>query len=149
MKLDGAAGYKGYHPDFCRMLSVGRLLEAQRRCIALSAEANAAAAAAARPGVKVSQLHEPVRRVLEPAGYGFFWNAIGHGVGMDVHEPPYLYADCAEELVGGNIISIEVGIVNPERFDDASYTIEDNWLVTESGAVKLSDGMPTDLLEKV
>jgi Xaa-Pro dipeptidase len=149
MKMDGAAGYKGYRPDFCRMVSVGRLLDEQRRCVALSAEANAAAAAAARPGVKVSQLHEPVRRVLEPAGYSFFWNAIGHGVGMDVHEPPYLYADCDEELVAGNVISIEVGIVNPERFDDASYTIEDNWLVGDDGAVKLSDGMPTDLLERV
>jgi Xaa-Pro aminopeptidase len=149
MKMDGAAGYKGYRPDFCRMMSVGRLAEDQRRCIALSAQANAAAAASARAGVRVAQLHAPVRSVLEPAGFGFFWNAIGHGVGMDVHEPPYLYTDCQEELAAGNIISIEVGIVNPERFDDASYTIEDNWLITEMGAVKLSDGLPTDLLEKV
>jgi Xaa-Pro dipeptidase len=148
MKIDGAAGYRGYRPDFCRMVSVGRLAEDQHRCIALSAQANAAAAASACAGIRVSQLHEPVRSVLEPAGYGFFWNAIGHGVGMDVHEPPYLYADCQEELVAGNIISIEVGIVNPERFDDASYTIEDNWLITEAGAVKLSDGLPTDLVEK-
>ncbi len=149
MKMDGAAGYKGYRPDFCRMMSVGHLLDVQRQCIALSAEANAAAAAAARPGVRVSQLHEPVRQVLQRANYSLFWNAIGHGVGMDLHEPPYLYGDCEEELAAGNILSIEVGIVNPERFDDASYTIEDNWLITETGAVKLSDGMPTDLLERV
>jgi Xaa-Pro aminopeptidase len=147
MKVDGGAVYKGYACDFCRILGVGRLLDSQRRAIATSALANAGAIAAMRPGVPIRELAAAADRVLSEAGFGFYMNAIGHAIGLDVHERPWLDRNVSTPIKQGMVFAVEVGVVDPDRFDDGSYTFEENVVVTEDGARVLTDRLPAVLLE--
>ena len=74
-------------------------------------------------------------------------NAIGHNVGLDIHEPPWLDRVSDRPLQRGMALSVEVGVVDESRFDDGSYTFEDNALVTEAGGLVLTDRLPALLME--
>jgi Xaa-Pro dipeptidase len=147
MKIDGGAVYKGYCCDFCRLLSVGPTSDQRRRAMEASAAAFYAAAGQARAGARVSELYPAVDALLAQRGYACFWNAIGHGLGLDVWEPPFLLRENHDPLVAGNVLSIEIGVVDAELFDDASFTFEDNIVVTESGYRRLTDQLPIAVLE--
>jgi Xaa-Pro dipeptidase len=147
MKVDGGAVYKGYFCDFCRILSVGRLLESQRRAIAVSARAGAAAIAEAKPGNQLEQLVVAAHRVLQENGFGFYMNAIGHGVGMAIHERPWIQKGSPVPIKSGMVLAIEVGVVDDNRFDDGSYTTEENIAITDTGARVLTDLLSPDLVE--
>ena len=147
MKVDGGACYKGYWCDFCRMLGVSPLLESQRRAMRASAKAGAAAFAAAKPGVPIRDLAAAADRVLKEEGFGFYMNAIGHNVGLDIHEPPWLDRVSERPLRQGMALSVEVGVINEERFDDGSYTFEDNAVITADGARVMTDRLPAEVME--
>lgn len=147
MKVDGGAVYKGYHCDFCRLLGVGRLLDSQRRGIEASAKAGAAAISEARRGVPIHNLPAAAHRVLGESGYSSYMNAIGHGVGMAIHERPWLQTGDFRPLEPGMVIAIEVGVVDPERFDDGSYTTEENIVITDGAARVLTDALSPALIE--
>ena len=147
MKIDGGAIYKGYCCDFCRLLFVGPASSARRRALDASAEAFWAAAGAIRPGVQVSDLHPRVDSLLDARGYGCFWNAIGHGLGLDVWEPPILLRDNNDRLEEGNVLSIEIGVVDPTLFQDASFTYEDNIVVTAFGYSRLTNKLQMEPME--
>ena len=79
--------------------------------------ANAAATAAVRPGAACEGLDEVARRIIREGGYGdAFIHRLGHGIGMDGHEDPYLVADSADSLSTGMAFSIEPGIYLQGRF---------------------------------
>jgi len=147
MKIDGGAIYKGYCCDFCRLLFVGPASKARRRALDASAEAFWAAVSRVRAGASVSSLHTSVDYLLNARGYACFWNAIGHGLGMDVWEPPILMRDNDDKLVEGNVLSIEIGIVDPSLFHDASFTYEDNIVVTNFGYRRLTDRLAMEPME--
>lgn len=147
MKVDGGAVYKGYYCDFCRMLGVGKLLESQRRAMRASARANAAAIAAMRPGVAIKDLAAAADAILKEEGFGFYMNAIGHGIGLDMHERPWLDRVNTATIKEGMVLSVEVGVVDSDRFDDGSYTFEDNTVVTANGPRVLTDRLPAEVLE--
>ncbi len=146
-KVDGGAIYKGYHTDFCRHIAIGPLLESQRNGMRASAQAGAAAIQTMRPGVPINELSAAADRVLTRAGYKFYMNSIGHGVGLHLHEPPWLDRANEKPIQEGMVLAIEVGVVNPDRFDDGSYTFEENVLVTEEGGRVLTDKLPPEILE--
>ena len=146
-KVDGGAIYKGYHTDFCRHIAMGPLLESQRNGMRASAQAGAAAIQAMRPGVPINELGTAADRVLTRAGYQFYMNSIGHGVGLHLHEPPWLDRANEKPIQEGMVLAIEVGVVDADRFDDGSYTFEENVLVTEEGGCVLTDKLPPEILE--
>jgi len=82
------------------------------------------------------ELDRAARKVIEDAGYGrYFTHRLGHGLGMDGHEHPYLVKGNRKPLVAGNSVTIEPGIYLPEKF---GVRIEDDYGVLEKGLASLS-----------
>jgi Xaa-Pro aminopeptidase len=125
-------GQPGYAPtpDF---LAVHELVQ----------EANAAATAAVRPGVACEALDEVARRLIRDGGHGDdFIHRLGHGIGLEAHEDPYLVAGNAEPMRPGYAFSIEPGIYLAGRF---GARIEDIVVCTDAGADVLNEA-PRELL---
>ena len=111
----GKAG--GYHSDVTRTFSVGDPDPLQREIHAVVAAANEAGRAASRPGVACQEVDRAARRVVVEAGYGeYFMHRTGHGIGLDVHEHPYLVEGNQTLLEEGMTFSVEPGIYLPGRF---------------------------------
>jgi Xaa-Pro dipeptidase len=78
------------------------------------------------------------RSVIEDAGYGeYFIHRTGHGLGLDIHEPPYLVNGNKTRLAAGMVVTIEPGIYLPGKF---GVRIEDDVAVTKTGRKILSAG---------
>jgi Xaa-Pro aminopeptidase len=102
----------------------------------LTAAGQAAARAAVRPGVSFETLDAAARDVIAAGGYGDqFMHRLGHGIGLEVHEEPYVVAGNAETAVAGNTFSCEPGIYLDGRF---GVRIEDAVLCTERGGESLN-----------
>lgn len=92
---------------------------------------------AAGPGVSAEQVDAAARSVIESAGYGpYFITRTGHGIGLEVHEDPYVVAGNSTLLKPGMTFSIEPGVYLPGRF---GVRIEDIVAVTDSGAIRLNE----------
>ncbi len=135
--LDWGATYGGYISDLTRTLAIGELDPELRRVYQAVLEANAAGRAAARPGIPAGEVDRAARNVIEAAGYGsYFIHRTGHGIGMESHEAPYIYAENTLPLAPGMTFTVEPGIYLPGR---GGVRIEDNLVITETGAESLSD----------
>ena len=140
--IDWGAASDGYISDLTRTFAVG---EVDAECATIHRvvqEANAAGRAAAKPGVPCADVDKAARAVIEAAGYGqFFTHRTGHGIGMEGHEEPYMRGDNMQILEPGMAFTVEPGIYLPNR---NGVRIEDNVVITESGADVLSD-MPREI----
>lgn len=131
--LDFGGGYKGYCSDMTRMVLVegGQPDSDYEKVYNTVNEARAAGHRQARPGVSCHSVDAATREVITEAGYGeFFVHRTGHGIGMEVHEEPYIMNGNDELLEPGMAFSIEPGIYLPGRF---GVRIEDIAIVTEDG----------------
>jgi len=141
--IDWGAAYEGYVSDLTRTFAVGTV-EAELAHIAeIVAAANAAGRAAARPGVPAGEVDRAARQVIEAAGYGpYFTHRTGHGIGLEGHEGPYIFAENGLILQAGMAFTVEPGIYLPGR---GGVRIEDNLVITTTGAECLSS-LPRHLL---
>jgi Xaa-Pro aminopeptidase len=111
-------GRKGTFPsDMTRMSVLGEPPEGYLEIHAIVERAVQAAMSAAKPGVMAKEVDAAARNVIAEAGYGeFFVHRTGHGLGIDIHEPPYITATSEVVLDEGMVFSIEPGIYLQGRF---------------------------------
>lgn len=135
--VDWGATYNGYCSDLTRTLIVGRGSPKIRKIYEVVLEAHAAAVNVLRPGVTTRQADRVARNVIELAGYGqYFTHSLGHGIGREVHERPFISAKSDEdELKPGMVVAIEPGIYVPGV---GGVRIEDDALITYAGNELLS-----------
>lgn len=134
--LDIGGVSRGYPSDMTRMAVIGRPPEGYGQIHTIVERAVQAALAAVRPGVKASDVDAAARRVIADAGYGdYFVHRTGHGLGVDIHEPPYITATSEAVLQEGMVFSIEPGIYLPGRF---GIRLEDIVIVRAEGPEVLS-----------
>ena len=135
--IDIGVSVQGYHSDMTRTVFFGRPDPELAACKAVVIEAYKRAERAAKPGVMPFQLDAIAREYIDSEGYGeFFVHALGHGVGLQVHEPPRISATTPHEsaLQIGDVITIEPGIYLPGR---GGVRIENTVVVEELGARSL------------
>ncbi|WP_116206877.1 M24 family metallopeptidase [Amycolatopsis circi] len=123
---------EGYNSDSTRTYSIGEPRDADvAETYAVLQRAQQAAVDAVRPGATAESIDKAARDVIDAAGFGeYFIHRTGHGIGLDVHEEPYIIAGNALPLEAGMAFSVEPGIYQPGRW---GARIEDIVLVTESG----------------
>jgi len=126
----------GYCSDSTRTFAVGEPSEEQREVHQVVLEANEAGRRAARPGVRCQDVDTAARGVIEHAGHGeHFIHRTGHGIGLEVHEHPYIVKGNETILEPGMAFSVEPGIYLPERF---GVRIEDIVVCIDDGVESLN-----------
>lgn len=139
--LDIGGRIGGYPSDMTRMAIIGEAPEGYGQIHSIVEKAVQAAIAAARPGAPAKAVDKAARDVIDAAGYGeFFVHRTGHGLGIDVHEPPYITATSETILEEGMVFSIEPGIYLPGRF---GIRLEDIVIMRADGPEILSE-LPRD-----
>jgi Xaa-Pro dipeptidase len=137
--IDGGCKVEGYSSDISRTFVLGRATDKMKRVFDIELEAQTAALKAARPGVPCEAVDAAARKVIVDAGYGpdykYFTHRVGHGMGMDGHEWPYLVRGNKLPLAPGMTFSDEPGIYLPGEF---GVRLEDDMVITESGAELLT-----------
>ena len=138
--LDWGARHLGYHSDATRTWRLGEVRGDLLRLHEAVHKALAAALKKVRPGVAAAELDQSARAVLEEEGLAdYFVHALGHGVGLDVHEAPRLSGKSADVLEAGMVITLEPGVYLPGL---GGVREEHLLLVTEGGYERL-DRAPT------
>jgi len=121
----------GYCSDRTRTVHLGKPGGAARRLYEAVQRAQEAALRRLRPGVTAAEVDRAAREVLEAAGWGrYFTHSTGHGVGLEIHEPPRLAAGQKTKLQPGMIVTIEPGAYVP---GEGGVRIEDMALITDRG----------------
>jgi Xaa-Pro aminopeptidase len=135
--IDWGAVYKGYHSDMTRVFALGRWPAKIREIYRIVLEAQEEAAAALAPGKSTVEIDGIARGIIERAGYGpRFGHGLGHGLGLDGHEEPRLtHMLVPGTLEAGMVVTVEPGIYLPGV---GGVRIEDDYVVTESGARRLN-----------
>ncbi|MFC7137402.1 M24 family metallopeptidase [Halobaculum litoreum] len=136
--LDFGTRVDGYPSDQTRTLVFGDAEppEGFREVHRVVREAQEAAVEAVEPGVTVGAIDAAARDAIAEAGYGdAFVHRTGHGVGLDVHEEPYVVAGGEREVEAGMVFSVEPGVYRPDEF---GVRIEDLVVVTDDGCVRLN-----------
>ena len=135
--IDTGCRVRGYTSDVTRTVSFGSPSDELRKVYDIVERAQSAGIAALKAGAIPEEVDAAARRVIEQAGYGqFFTHRLGHGLGMDGHESPYLVHGNRTPLVEGNTVTVEPGIYMPGKF---GVRIEDDYAVRGNGAEGLSD----------
>ena len=134
--LDIAVTYRDYFADITRQVVLGDPGPDYRAAFDVVRAAQAAGVEAAGPGATVGDVDRACREVIVRGGYGdAFFTRTGHGLGLDVHEPPSVVAGNDLMLEPGMVITVEPGVYLAGKF---GVRIEDTIAITESGADRLS-----------
>jgi Xaa-Pro dipeptidase len=134
--IDAGCKVRGYSSDITRTVSFGPPSDEFRKVYGIVDKAQMAGIEALKTGMPAEDVDRAARKVIEDGGYGkFFTHRLGHGLGMDGHEHPYLVRGNKKPLAAGNVQTIEPGIYMPEKF---GVRIEDDYVVQKDGARSLS-----------
>ncbi len=142
--IDGGCGVEGYRSDLSRTFVLGKATDKMNRVFDIERRAQDAALAAAGPGVQAQAVDAAARSVISDAGYGpgykHFTHRVGHGMGMDGHEWPYLVKGNTMPLQPGHTFSDEPGIYIRGEF---GVRLEDDMVITEDGAELFTPQSPS------
>jgi Xaa-Pro aminopeptidase len=135
--FDWGGTLEGYHSDITRTVFVGEPTDEFRRVYEIVLRANQATLEAVKPGVPCERLDQVARTIITEAGYGpQFLHRVGHGLGLDVHEEPYLVNGNQMPLAPGMVFSDEPGIYLEGKF---GVRVEDAVVCTAEGGVRLNE----------
>ncbi|NRQ50576.1 M24 family metallopeptidase [Aeromicrobium stalagmiti] len=144
LKADFGARVDGYHADCTRTVVLGRADAWQREVYAAVQHSQAAGVELLREGVEVAASDAAARASLESSGWlEAFTTGLGHGVGLEIHEDPFIAGSHTGKLTSRTVLTMEPGIYVPGR---GGVRIEDTVLVT-AGAPEVLTTMTKDLLE--
>ncbi|GEL24033.1 X-Pro dipeptidase [Pseudonocardia sulfidoxydans NBRC 16205] len=144
VKIDFGAIVDGYHSDTTRTFVLGPAAGWQRDLHDLVARAQRAGCAALAPGAAVAAVDAAARDVVVAAGQGErFVHGLGHGVGLEIHEAPWLSSGGAGELAAGMVVTVEPGVYLEGR---GGVRIEDTLAVLDGGTEPLTLA-PHELVE--
>lgn len=134
--FDGVARIDGYYADLTRTVALGEPGEKLRQIYDLVLQANTAGREAVRAGIAAQAVDQAARAVIEAGGYGdYFIHRTGHGLGLEVHEPPYIVAGNVDPIRTGMTFTVEPGIYIEGL---GGVRIEDDVLVTPAGGDSLT-----------
>jgi Xaa-Pro dipeptidase len=142
--MDGGCAVEGYQSDISRTVVLGKATDKMHKNFAIVYRAQQAALAAARPGAECQSVDAAARKVISDAGYGpdyrYFTHRLGHGIGMDGHEWPYLVRGNTLPMAPGMCFSDEPGIYIRGEF---GIRLEDDMHITENGAELFTPQSPS------
>ena len=142
--LDDGCTVEGYQSDITRTFVFGKPSAKMKKVFEIVHRAQTAALKIARPGVECQAVDAAARTVISDAGYGpnykFFTHRVGHGIGMDGHEWPYLVHGNTAPLARNMTFSDEPGIYIPSEF---GLRLEDDMHITEDGAELFTPQSPS------
>ena len=134
--IDFGGRKEGYCSDVTRTFVAGEPSDELRKVHAVVEEAQRVGRLAATVGAPAEEVDRAARAVIDAAGFGeFFIHRLGHGIGRDGHEHPYLVEGNDQALEAGMAFSVEPGIYLPGRF---GVRIEDICVLTEAGLLTLN-----------
>jgi len=142
--LDDGCEVEGYTSDITRGFVLGKPSDKMKSVFDIVHHAQSAALAAAKPGVPCENVDAAARKIITDAGFGpdykYFTHRVGHGMGMDIHEWPYLVRGNTTKLEPGMMFSDEPGVYIPGEF---GIRLEDDMHITENGAELLTAQSPS------
>jgi Xaa-Pro aminopeptidase len=142
--IDGGCSVEGYESDISRTFVLGKPSDKMKKNFDIVHRAQSAALAAAKPGVQCQAVDAAARKVIADAGYGpdykYFTHRVGHGIGMDGHEWPYLVRGNTLPLAPNMTFSDEPGIYVRGEF---GVRLEDDMRITENGAELFTPQSPS------
>ncbi len=134
--VDWGGIYRGYCADITRTLALGQIDPRLEEAYQAVREANRAGREAVRAGLPAQEVDRAARKVIVEAGFGeYFIHRTGHGLGLEVHEPPYIVEGNDVVLRPGMTFTVEPGVYLP---DLGGVRLEDNVAVTAHGAETLT-----------
>jgi Xaa-Pro dipeptidase len=142
--IDGGCRVEGYNSDISRTFVLGKATDRMKKVFDIEHQAQTAALKAAKPGVECQAVDAAARKIITDAGFGpnykNFTHRVGHGIGMDGHEWPYLVRGNTLKLEPGMTFSDEPGIYIPGEF---GVRLEDDMYITENGAELFTPQSPS------
>jgi Xaa-Pro dipeptidase len=142
--IDGGCKAEGYSSDITRTFVMGKASDKMKPVFEIVHRAQSAALAAAKPGAEAGSVDAAARKVISDAGYGpdykYFTHRLGHGMGMDGHEWPYLVRGNSTKLQPHMTFSDEPGIYIRGEF---GIRLEDDMHITENGAELFTPQSPS------
>lgn len=141
--IDMGANFGGYQSDLTRVVFLDKITRKLKRIYTIILQAQKEAIKSIRPGIKIAYIDRIARRRIEREGLGkFFGHALGHGVGLEVHEEPFISQKNSSVLMPGMVFTIEPAVYIPRY---GGIRIEDMVLVTKNGCEILTASVPKDM----
>ncbi|MBQ8603433.1 MAG: aminopeptidase P family protein [Oscillospiraceae bacterium] len=136
LMLEFGAVYNGYRSDMARTISIGQPSDEFRKAYQIVQNACVIGQRYIRKGVSGRAADREIRRYIEDNGYrNYFRHSLGHGIGIQLHEGPYLARDSTDVLTVGNVVTMEPGIYIKGRF---GIRIEDLLYISSMGTENLT-----------
>jgi len=137
--IDFGAKYKGYCSDITRCFAVGRPSHFYKKAYDVVQQAQAAAIKTVKAGVEMVKVDAAAREAIAEHDLPVYGHGTGHGLGLEIHENPFLNTESKGKLQAGMVLTIEPGVYIPGKL---GVRIEDDILVTDTGCKILTRSCP-------
>ena len=137
--IDFGAKYKGYCSDITRCFTIGKVSSLYKDAFEIVERAQSAAIEKVKAGVSIKEVDLAAREVIRKSGLPVYGHGTGHGLGIEIHESPFIKSQIQGIFEAGQVVTIEPGIYIPGKL---GIRIEDDILVTKTGCKILTKKCP-------